>query len=87
MLVDATERDIRTLSVIAKENRLDEEIMVQSFRLKGDKFVIIINSILSESRWQDLIKPMLIEGFGEARCRFESETLMDMFEELVRGGR
>lgn len=83
MLVDATARDVNTLAVIAKEQKLDEDIMVFSYRLKGDKFVLLINSILSEKKWQEVIKPMIILGFGEERCRFESDILPKQFDELV----
>lgn len=85
MVVDATARDLRTLNLYVQENNLEDDLMMQFFRLKGDKFVMILNSLLSVQSWKQDIKPKLIEMFGNERCRFETNELEEQFVKLVGG--
>lgn len=86
MVVDVTDDDLRMTAQWFRRRNLNEDLMTQFFRLKGGKFVMIINSILSVQRWDEVIKPGLVQLFGQDRCRFESMVPARLFEELLGEG-
>lgn len=89
MVVDVTVRDLRTLKIFMRENDLEDDLMMQYFRLKGgektEKYVMILTSMLSVQSWISDIKPKIIELFSKERCRFETGELESRLAELMGG--
>lgn len=86
MVVDVTEEDIRKAARWFLRKGIEQDIAFQFFRLRGNKFVMIVNSILSVERWDNTIKPEFVRLFGIDRCRFESFTPYRLLDELLTEG-
>ena len=85
-MVNACDRDIRTLHMFEREEGLTEgELMYFVYRLVGDKFVLIIFSLNGTTEWRDDVLPKLAGTFGENRCRYESKELEPEPEEAPNG--
>ncbi|NCC20580.1 hypothetical protein EOM33_06060 [Candidatus Saccharibacteria bacterium] len=78
LLTGATERDVRTLRMFIREESLDEnDLVVFSYRLLNDKFAMVIFALNDTKEWRNDVLPKLARTFGEERCRYESDELLN----------